>query len=110
VIEQKNVFELTGEIQIKTGRYIMAISNGATDLAQIGATFSDATTAPVGGVRNTVNSGAKQNLINASRAQFQGLAGIHAETIVNRLNPACRSPALTMNSPSGEPRTPMPTR
>ena len=110
MIEQKNVFELTGEIQIKTGRYIMAISNGAMDFAQIGATFNDATTALAGGVWNTVNGGGKQNLINASSAQFQGLAGVHAETIVNRLNPACRSPALTMNSPSGEPRAPMPTR
>ena len=88
----------------------MVISNGATDLAQIGATFNDATTALVEGVRNTVDGGGKQNLINASPAQFQGLAGVHAETIVNRLNPACRSPAMTMNSHSGEPRAPMPTR
>jgi hypothetical protein len=35
----------------------MATSNAATGLAQIGATFSDATTMLVVGALNTVNSG-----------------------------------------------------
>jgi hypothetical protein len=70
-------------------------------LAQIGATFNDSTRLLVGGVWNTVNSGGNaaaitndlqtvqtelQALINANPTQFQGLTGIHAETIVNQLN------------------------
>jgi hypothetical protein len=76
------------------------MATGAPTLAQIGATFNDATTQLVGGVWNTVSGGNAaavtadlqsvqselRALITVSPAQFRGLTGIHAETIVNQLN------------------------
>jgi hypothetical protein len=77
------------------------MADNAATLAQIGATFNEATRLLVGGVWNTVGGSGNaatitndlqtvqtelQALINANPAQFQGLTGIHAETIVNQLN------------------------
>jgi hypothetical protein len=77
------------------------MADNAATLAQIGATFNDATRLLVGGVWNTVGGSGNaaaitsdlqtvqtelQVLINANPSQFQGLTGIHAETIVNQLN------------------------
>src|ERR1700730_19172726 len=72
----------------------------SSGFAKIGATFNDATTLLVGGVWNTVNSGGNadhlltdfatvqgelHDLMTANPGQFQGLTGIHAQTIFNQL-------------------------